>query len=127
MDLKLEGKQALGTGSTTGIGVCKCRSIGKGRASVVVNGRTEQRVKAALKQLQHSGTRGKVEGFSRQSRHRRRGAASNRPLSCAGHPGEQPGDFEARPFEQISDDDWFHFLETNVLSGVRLSRHFCPG
>ena len=57
-------KAALGTGSTTGIGVCNCRSIGKGRASVVVNGRTEQRVKAALKQLQHSGTRGKVEGLA---------------------------------------------------------------
>jgi NAD(P)-dependent dehydrogenase (short-subunit alcohol dehydrogenase family) len=37
------------------------------------------------------------------------------------------GIFEVKPFEQISDDDWFHFLETNVLSGVRLSRHFCPG
>lgn len=34
------------------------------------------------------------------------------------------GIFEPKPFEQISDDDWRRFFEVNVLSGVRLSRHY---
>ena len=34
------------------------------------------------------------------------------------------GIFEMKPFEQIPDDDWRRFFEVNVLSGVRLSRHY---
>jgi NAD(P)-dependent dehydrogenase (short-subunit alcohol dehydrogenase family) len=34
------------------------------------------------------------------------------------------GIFEVKPFEEISDDDWRRFFEVNVLSGVRLSRHY---
>ena len=37
------------------------------------------------------------------------------------------GIFEVKPFEQIDDDDWKRFFEVNVLSGVRLSRHYLPG
>ena len=37
------------------------------------------------------------------------------------------GIFEPKPFEQIPDADWFRFFETNVLSGVRLTRHYLPG
>jgi NAD(P)-dependent dehydrogenase (short-subunit alcohol dehydrogenase family) len=37
------------------------------------------------------------------------------------------GIFEPKPFEQIPDEDWFRFFETNVLSGVRLSRGYLPG
>jgi NAD(P)-dependent dehydrogenase (short-subunit alcohol dehydrogenase family) len=37
------------------------------------------------------------------------------------------GIFEPKPFDQITDGDWFRFFETNVLSGVRLSRHYLPG
>jgi NAD(P)-dependent dehydrogenase (short-subunit alcohol dehydrogenase family) len=37
------------------------------------------------------------------------------------------GIFEPQSFEQISDEDWIRFFETNVLSGVRLSRHYVRG
>jgi NAD(P)-dependent dehydrogenase (short-subunit alcohol dehydrogenase family) len=36
------------------------------------------------------------------------------------------GIFEAKPFARISDEDWRRFFEVNVLSGVRLSRHYLP-
>ena len=36
------------------------------------------------------------------------------------------GIFEPKPFEQISDADWFRFFEVNVLSGVRLGRLYLP-
>src|ERR1700730_9929637 len=127
MDLKLEGKQALVTGSTAGIGFAIAAALAKEGASVVVNGRTEQRVKAALKQLQPSGTRGKVEGLAANL-----GTAEGVQQAIARFPARDIlvnnlGIFEVKPFEQISDDDWFRFFETNVLSGVRLSRHYLPG
>ena len=127
MDLKLEGKQALVTGSTAGIGFAIAGALAKEGASVVVNGRTEQRVKAALKQLQPSGTRGKVEGFAANL-----GTAEGVQQAIARFPAldilvNNLGIFEVKPFEQISDDDWFRFFEINVLSGVRLSRHYLPG
>jgi short-subunit dehydrogenase len=34
------------------------------------------------------------------------------------------GIFEVKPFEQIDDDDCKRFFEVNVLSGMRLSRHY---
>jgi NAD(P)-dependent dehydrogenase (short-subunit alcohol dehydrogenase family) len=37
------------------------------------------------------------------------------------------GIFEPKPFDQISDEDWLRVFETNVLSGVRLARHYLPG
>jgi len=127
MDLKLEGKQALVTGSTAGIGFAIAGALAKEGASVVVNGRTEQRVKAALKQLPPSGTRGKVEGFAANL-----GTAEGVQQAIARFPAldilvNNLGIFEVKPFEQISDDDWFRFFEINVLSGVRLSRHYLPG
>jgi hypothetical protein len=36
------------------------------------------------------------------------------------------GIFEPKAFEEIPDDDWRRFFEINVLSGVRLSRHYLP-
>ena len=36
------------------------------------------------------------------------------------------GIFEPKPFEQIPDEDWMRFFEANVMSGVRLSRHYLP-
>jgi len=127
MDLKLKGKQALVTGSTAGIGFAIAGALAKEGASVVVNGRTEQRVKAALKQLQHSGTRGKVEGLAANL-----GTAEGVQQAIACFPAldilvNNLGIFAVKPFEQISDDDWFRFFEINVLSGVRLSRHYLPG
>jgi NAD(P)-dependent dehydrogenase (short-subunit alcohol dehydrogenase family) len=37
------------------------------------------------------------------------------------------GIFEPKPFEEIPDEDWLRFFETNVMSGVRLTRHYLPG
>ena len=127
MDLKLEGMQALVTGSTAGIGFAIAAALVKEGASVVVSGRTEQRVKAALQQLQPSGARGKVEGLAANL-----GTADGVQQAIARFPAldilvNNLGIFEVKPFEQISDEDWFRFFEMNVLSGVRLSRHYLPG
>jgi NAD(P)-dependent dehydrogenase (short-subunit alcohol dehydrogenase family) len=126
MDLKLKGKQALVTGSTAGIGFAIAEALIKEGASVVVNGRTEERVNAAMKQLQRSQARGKVEGLAADF-----GTAGGVQQAITRFPAldilvNNLGIFEVKPFEQISDDDWFRFFEVNVLSGVRLSRHYLP-
>ncbi len=120
MDLQLKGKTALVTGSTGGIGLAIAAALASEGASVIVNGRTQQRVDDALQKS---------------------GAAHGIAADLATESGAQAvisrfpkidilinnlGIFEPKPFEEISDDDWRRFFEVNVLSGVRLSRHYLP-
>ncbi len=37
------------------------------------------------------------------------------------------GIFEPKPFVEIPDADWLRMFEVNVMSGIRLSRHYLPG
>ena len=127
MDLKLEGNHALVTGSTAGIGFAIAEALLKEGASVVVNGRTEKRVNAAVTQLQRSGARGKVEGLAADLGTADGVQQAITRFSALDILVNNLGIFEVKAFEQISDEDWFRFFEVNVLSGVRLSRHYLPG
>jgi NAD(P)-dependent dehydrogenase (short-subunit alcohol dehydrogenase family) len=124
MNLQLEGKRALVTGSTAGIGFAIAEALANEGASVIVNGRTQQRVDEALKKLK--GTRAQAEGLAADL-----GTAEGTREAIARLPEVEIlvnnlGIFEAKPFEEISDEDWMRFFEVNVLSGVRLSRHYLP-
>lgn len=48
MDLNLTNKSALISGSTAGIGLAIAEALAQEGASVIVNGRTQQRVSAAV-------------------------------------------------------------------------------
>ena len=127
MNLQLEGKRALVTGSTGGIGFAIAWALAQEGASVVVNGRTEKRVKEALVKLHASGASGSMAGFAADL-----GTADGVRDAVRRYPDmdilvNNLGVFEVKPFEKISDDDWLRFFEVNVLSGVRLSRHYLPG
>src|SRR3981081_1921353 len=126
MDLQLEGKRSLVTGSTAGIGFAIAEALLKEGASVVVNGRTEARVNAAVTQLQRSGTRGKVEGLAADLGTADGVQQAITRFSALDILVNNLGIFEVKAFEQISDEDWFRFFEVNVLSGVRLSPHYFP-
>ena len=124
MDLQLDGKRALVSGSTGGIGYAISQALAQEGAHVIVNGRTQARVDAAVRKL--SGLKGKVEGFAADL-----GTSGGVSQMVAKYPEVEIlvnnlGIFEPKPFEQISDADWFRFFEVNVLSGVRLSRHYLP-
>jgi len=127
MDLQLVDKQAVVTGSTAGIGFAIAGALAKEGASVVVNGRTEQRVNEAVNKLRASGVRGKVEGVAADVGTVEGTAKLTRRFPDADILVNNAGIFEVKPFEQIDDDDWRRFFEVNVLSGVRLSRHYLPG
>jgi len=120
MDLQLDGKLAFVTGSTAGIGFAVAASLARERCRVIINGRTQARVDAALAKLPGAvglaadlGTSGGV-------------AEAIRRFPDVDILINNMGIFEPKAFEAIPDEDWFRFFEVNVLSGVRLSRHYLP-
>jgi len=124
MDLQLTDKLALVTGSTAGIGHAIAARLAQEGARVIVNGRTQRAVDAAVASLDGAG--GKVHGFAGDL-----SQASVAEALVAAFPGieilvNNLGIFEATPFEAISDDDWRRFFDVNVLSGVRLARLCLP-
>jgi len=121
MDLALTGKKALVTGSTAGIGFAIARALAQEGADVIVNGRTQERVDAAVREI-GGGARGIAADL---------GTARGAARLLAELPEvdvlvNNVGIFEARPFTEIRDEDWLRLFETNVLSGVRLSRGYLP-
>jgi NAD(P)-dependent dehydrogenase (short-subunit alcohol dehydrogenase family) len=127
MNLQLDSKTALVTGSTAGIGFAIAQTLANEGASVIVNGRANNRVDAALKKMHNSGAHGKLQGIAADL-----GTADGTRCVIKRFPQldilvNNLGIYEPKPFEQISDDDWQRFFEVNVLSGVRLSRHYLPG
>ena len=127
MDLQLEGKRALVSGSTAGIGYAIAEGLAKEGATVVLNGRTAQRVEQAIASLKNSGVSGKLEGLPADL-----GSAQGASLAFHKFPEvdilvNNLGIFDPKPFEDIPDEEWMRFFEVNVLSGVRLSRHYLPG
>src|SRR5208337_2348355 len=126
MDLQLDGKLALVSGSTAGIGYAIAEALAREGAHVIVNGRTASRVKDAVEKLISAGLKGQVEGFAADL-----GTSDGVNQITAKFPDVEIlvnnlGIFEPKPFEQIPDADWLRFFEVNVLSGVRLSRYFLP-
>jgi NAD(P)-dependent dehydrogenase (short-subunit alcohol dehydrogenase family) len=127
MDLGLKGKRALVTGSTAGIGYATAELLAKEGASVILNGRTAARVDAAVKRLQAAAPGATVAGIAADA-----GSAEGCAAIIAAYPDVEVlvnnmGIFEPKPFEQITDAEWLNFFEVNVLSGVRLSRHYVQG
>jgi NAD(P)-dependent dehydrogenase (short-subunit alcohol dehydrogenase family) len=125
MDLHLNGKRALVTGSTAGIGLAIATSLARENARVIVSGRTQSGVDKAVDEVK-AATGGDVVGFPGDLG---TAAAAEELVRC--HPGieilvNNLGIFEPKPFEEIPDSEWMRFFEVNVLSGVRLARLCLP-
>lgn len=129
MDLQLTGKRALITGSTAGIGLATAIGLCREGASVIVNGRTHARVEAAVRQILDHPTLGKPEvtGIAADLSTAEGVAELARQLPEVDILVNNMGIFEPKAFEEIPDADWFRFFETNVMSGVRLTRHYLAG
>jgi len=127
MDLKVQGKVALVSGSTKGIGLAIVTALAREGARVILNGRTQASVDAAREAVIASVPGAAVEGFAGDL-----AAADVAERLAKQFPAvdilvNNLGIFEPKPFEQIPDEDWRRFFEVNVLSGVRLSRLYLPG
>ena len=127
MDLQLRGKRALVTGSTAGIGLAAATGLYREGASVVVNGRTQERVEEAVDKIRGTGGDGEVSGIAADLSTAEGVAQLVRQLPEVDILVNNLGIFEPKRFEEIPDEDWLRFFETNVMSGVRLTRHYLPG
>ncbi len=126
MDLQISGKRALVSGSTKGIGFAIAAELAREGAKVVINGRRPQDVSAAVDRLKTMIPGADVEGFAADL-----GSADGVAALVAAVPQvdilvNNLGIFDPVPFEAIPDSEWQRFFEVNVMSGVRLSRHYLP-
>jgi len=124
MDLGLSGKRALVTGSTAGIGFAAARALAAEGALVTVNGRTAARVAAAIEQLEREVPGANAAGVAADLASGEGCRALIAAVPDVDVLVNNMGIFEPKAFEDISDEDWMRFFETNVLSGVRLARHY---
>ena len=127
MNLELENRKALVTGSTAGIGFAIAKVLAREGADVIVNGRTQTRVDEALATLRKEKLKGKVEGIAADLSTGPGCDLVVRQFSQVDILVNNLGIFEPKPFEKIPDADWQRLFEVNVLSGVRLSRAYVPG
>ncbi len=125
MDLQLQGRLALVSGSTAGIGHAIASALSREGARVIINGRSQAAVDRVVSALA-SVSGAEVLGFAGDL-----GTAAAAAELIERHPGieilvNNLGIFEPKPFEDIPDSDWMRFFDVNVLSGIRLSRLCLP-
>jgi NAD(P)-dependent dehydrogenase (short-subunit alcohol dehydrogenase family) len=113
VDLDLHGKTAIVSGSTAGIGFATALGLAQQGAHVVVTGRTPARVDTAVAEIARTTGTSAVRGVA---------AVPQADILV-----NNVGIFELKAFADIDDADWLRFFESNVLSGVRLSRAYLPG
>jgi NAD(P)-dependent dehydrogenase (short-subunit alcohol dehydrogenase family) len=127
MDLGLKGKTAVVTGSTAGIGFGIASALAAEGARVIVNGRTEKRVSAAIEGIRKRNGSADLRGLAGDLGNAAGVEAFLNQVPETDILVNNLGIFEVKKFTDISDTDWLRFYEVNVLSGVRLTRHYLPG
>lgn len=127
MRIDLTGKRALVTGSTGGIGFAAAKGLAETGASVVVNGRTAERVQDAIRRIRAAVPDARLEALAGDLSTAQGCAAAVAELPAVDILVNNLGIFELKDFFTIGDDDWERFFQANVMSGVRLSRAYLKG
>lgn len=123
MKIDFGGRIAVVSGSTAGIGLAIAQGLAASGASVVVNGRSEARVKLAVDTVRQATPSAQVRGVAADLATAEGVERLTLDTPNADILVNNMGIFEAKPFTDITDADWQRFFDANVMSGVRLSRH----
>jgi NAD(P)-dependent dehydrogenase (short-subunit alcohol dehydrogenase family) len=126
MKIDLSGKTALVTGSTSGIGRAIARGLADSGARVFINGRKPATVDATIAGLKKDLPRAEFRPAPGDVSNTEGCAAVLKAVPAVDILINNAGIFEPKDFFEISDDDWERFFQTNVMSGVRLSRGYMP-
>jgi NAD(P)-dependent dehydrogenase (short-subunit alcohol dehydrogenase family) len=126
MKIDLTGKTALVTGSTAGIGQAIAAGLAEAGAKVVVNGRKEATVEAAVARLKDRHPDARIVGAAADVSTSAGCAKLVKAVDQVDILVNNAGIYEAKDFFEIPDEDWTRYFEINVMSGVRLSRALMP-
>ncbi|MBD2214603.1 SDR family oxidoreductase [Nostoc linckia FACHB-104] len=126
MDLQLSNKVALVSGSSAGIGLAIATTLAQEGATVIVNGRTQERVNQALDQIRRIVPNAKLQGIAADLGTQAGAQLLFQQVPLVNILVNNLGIYGSKAFEDISDEEWMNILEVNVMSGVRLSRHYLP-
>jgi len=128
MDLKLQGKSAVVTGATGGIGLAIAASLAAEGVHVSLTGRTQESVDKAVAEIRAAAkTQVQVAGIVADLGTAEGADALARAVPSVDILVNNLGIYESRAFGDIKDEDWLRLFEVNVLSGVRASRTYLPG
>lgn len=127
MDLQLKSKTAFVSGSTQGIGFAIAKLLLAEGASVIINGRTQEKIDSAIEKLKQEMPHAEVSGITADFSNVEEVNNLLTKLPEIDILINNVGIFELKPFADINDADWNRFFEVNVMSGIRLSRKVFPG
>lgn len=126
MDFKLKNKTALVTGSTAGIGFAIAQLLAEEGVRVAINGRTKERVDAAIQNIQSTCPSAKMIAAPADLCEKDDIDRLTRELPSVDILVNNFGIYELKAFTAITDEDWLRLFNANVMSGIRLCRHYLP-
>jgi NAD(P)-dependent dehydrogenase (short-subunit alcohol dehydrogenase family) len=126
MNFKLENKLAFVSGSTAGIGFAIAKALATEGARVIINGRSNKRVQEAIAAIRAAVPGAALEPLVADLSQAAGATDAVRRFPDADILVNNLGMYVPQAFEKITDADWLGMIETNFMSGVRLSRHYLP-
>ncbi|WP_367190411.1 SDR family NAD(P)-dependent oxidoreductase [Burkholderia sp. Ed8] len=126
MKIDLSSRRAIVTASASGIGLAIAKGLAAAGASVLINSRSQKTCEEAMARLREAVPGASASGLVGDLATAEGVAQFLKQAGEADILVNNLGIYEEKAFGDITDDDWERYFQTNVMSGVRLSRHYLP-
>lgn len=126
MKIELKGRKAIVTGSTAGIGRAIAEGLACAGASVVINGRKEERVAGALREIRALLPDADITGVAADLSTAEGSAVLFAQAADTDILVNNLGTAYVNGFFEQQDSEWMDLFQLNVMSGVRAARHYLP-